>query len=230
MARKERTASAIEKPKGIQSLDVDRIADEEVVVTGAGASSKDGDVAEVFGVKGGARDGAEGWLGTKTYEGADGRFAESEHADAEERYYDVTKKEAVAAAESGTGQGLVRGAAESPPPVTALTMASVFEACEEPPEVVDIPRLPSVLRQDTATVYVRALVEMDGSVSEVEVERSSGIELLDSIALMNVQQARFRSGQDKGKAVRCWISLPQSFEEEEKPAETDSDEDSPQEQ
>ncbi len=97
------------------------------------------------------------------------------------------------------------------------------ELCDMPPEVLDMPMLPTVQADETATVFLRALVETDGLVSQVEVERSSGVELLDSIAAGNVQQARFRPGAHAGRNVRCWVQVEQRFQAEpETTDETDS--------
>ncbi len=97
-------------------------------------------------------------------------------------------------------------------PAAAGFMTLPAESCEQAPEVVDMPVLPKVMLEDTATVLVRALVEPDGSVSETELERSSGVELLDGIAKDNVRQARFRPGYNFGEPVRCWTSVEQNFE------------------
>ena len=85
------------------------------------------------------------------------------------------------------------------------------ELCEEPPELLSIGDLPLVAPEETATVFVRALIEMDGTVSATEIERSSGIDLLDSVAVSNVRQARFHPGQMRGRAVRCWHRVVQQF-------------------
>ena len=85
------------------------------------------------------------------------------------------------------------------------------EACEEPPELLSIGDLPLVVPEETTTVFVRALVETDGDVSAVDIERSSGVDLLDSVAVSNVRQARFRSGRVGGRAVRCWYRVTQQF-------------------
>jgi len=147
-------------------------------------------------------------------------------AEAELKRLPVARMEAD---EDGARSGLEREASGAGGDVASATIAPVpsapptLETCDAPPELLDIQRLPTVPPDETATVYLRALVETDGMVSEVAVDRSSGVALLDSIALMNVRQARFRSGQNEGKAVRCWVSLSQSFEASDEPAaETDS--------
>lgn len=92
--------------------------------------------------------------------------------------------------------------------------AEYATACDSAPEVVDIGILPRVPPDETATVFIRALVEPDGSVSSVELESASGSPLLDTIAFQNVQQARFRAGYFQGEPVRCWVRIAQQFEAE----------------
>ncbi len=91
--------------------------------------------------------------------------------------------------------------------------------CDESPELIEVPVLPTVLSEDTATVFVMALVEADGLVSKAEVERSSGIGLLDSIAVENVRQARFQPGVQAGRNVSCWVRVEQKFRLEPEPAD-----------
>ena len=88
-------------------------------------------------------------------------------------------------------------------------------ACDQTPELLDVPPLPLVEPQDTATVLVRALVDTDGTVSLTEVERSSGVELLDTVAVDNFRQARFRPAQQQGRLVRCWVEVEQRFRPDE---------------
>jgi TonB family protein len=103
-------------------------------------------------------------------------------------------------------------------------------ACDQTPELLEVPALPLVEPQDTATVLVRALVDTDGSVFKTEVERSSGVELLDTVAVDNFRQARFRPAQQQGRLVRCWVEVEQRFRpdadlvapEEEQPGPEDS--------
>jgi len=95
-------------------------------------------------------------------------------------------------------------------PKTPLTAAS----CDSPPVLLSIPELPFVSPEDTATVLLGALVEPDGSVSRVELQQSSGVALLDTIALVNVREASFTPGVKKGSNVRCWVLVPQHFKAE----------------
>ncbi|MEO0082525.1 MAG: TonB family protein [candidate division WOR-3 bacterium] len=93
--------------------------------------------------------------------------------------------------------------------------------CEQAPVLVEIDDLPFVEPEDTATVLLRALVEPDGSVSRVEISRSSGVRLLDTIALYNVQRARFAPGIQHDRKVRCWVEVIRTFEPEAKPEKRD---------
>lgn len=131
--------------------------------------------------------------------------------------------EVTTAARTGAVSAQEPAIAMVPSLADAGTLA-VLDKCEQMPEVLAMAELPSVATEDTATVIVRALVESDGSVSLVRIERSSGVKLLDTIAVVNVQRARFRPGMQADSNVRCWISVPQSFRAPKPPAEdTDSE-------
>ncbi len=102
--------------------------------------------------------------------------------------------------------------AEKPSAVLPLPIPAPVD---QPAEVVSIAELPRVKPEDTATVLVRALIEPDGSVSRLELERSSGVRFLDTIALLNVQRAKFRPAIKEGRKVRSWITVPQFFRADE---------------
>ncbi|MBN2537129.1 zf-HC2 domain-containing protein [candidate division WOR-3 bacterium] len=100
--------------------------------------------------------------------------------------------------------------------------AEVLTTCDRAPEVLEIGILPRVSPDETVTVFLRVLVEPDGSVSQVELEQASGTELLDSLAVLNVRQARFRAGYLGSEPARCWVRLVQQFDAEE-PADSEQD-------
>jgi len=140
-----------------------------------------------------------------------------------------TVETGVGGAGARTGASLDLGKGKEPgqpeatqPPVPMATVSGIertaadeeadaLTACDQMPRVVDIPKLPTVDAAETSTVLLRALVELTGKASRVEVARSSGNILLDSIALNNVQQARFQPGMERGRNVRCWLKLAQQF-------------------
>jgi len=94
------------------------------------------------------------------------------------------------------------------------TRVEEFAGCDSMPVLVSWPELKAAVPLDTGTVVLRLLVEPDSSVSRVFVERSSGSDVLDSIAVEMAQDARFRPGIRKGKLVRSWLQLPYRFQAE----------------
>lgn len=134
-------------------------------------------------------------------------------------------------AEGGSLGGQAAGAAaskgrqyalqeEAPEAAPAPLQGYALDSCDRAAELARIPDLPTVMAPDTATVLVRALVELDGTVLETQVERSSGVVLLDSIASQNVRQAVFHPGLRQGRPARCWTVVPQVFSpEKQEPAE-----------
>lgn len=113
--------------------------------------------------------------------------------------------------------GETRASETAEAPATAAMAAKrgvavlAVDECDVPPELLTMPEPPRVEPGDTASVLLRALVERDGSVSVVLVEQSSGAGLLDTIAIGNARQARFRPGYSAGDEVRCWVEMQQVF-------------------
>ena len=67
-------------------------------------------------------------------------------------------------------------------------------------------------RDQEGTVRVRARVLADGQVSDVQVERSSGVPALDQAAIGAVQASKFRAAQDaSGAPVDSWVVVPYKF-------------------
>jgi len=100
----------------------------------------------------------------------------------------------------GTGQGDDQGAGS---PVVPPRLISRVE-----------PIYPSTARRNEVegTTRVRLLVSADGSVESVGVSQSSGSDLLDSAAVEAANQWGFTPAKDeRGKAVRCYVSLPVTF-------------------
>ena len=61
-------------------------------------------------------------------------------------------------------------------------------------------------------VYVRFVVNADGSVQNVQVLKSSGDKYLDDEAVRVVtNMPKWKPGKQAGKAVRCWFTLPVNF-------------------
>jgi protein TonB len=58
---------------------------------------------------------------------------------------------------------------------------------------------------------ITALVDIDGSIMEVKVLKSSGSDMLDQAALEAAMRARFTPAKQRDKFVRVWISIPMKF-------------------
>jgi len=90
------------------------------------------------------------------------------------------------------------GRSQNPPPAgvqwpRALT-SHVITAADYPPE--------SIRRREQGTVVVRYVVLEDGTVGNVEILRSSGIQRLDDATITFVMKFRFAPGTRDGKPIR----------------------------
>jgi protein TonB len=86
---------------------------------------------------------------------------------------------------------------------------------EVKPQPVDIPKpsYPDLARQAgiEGQVVVKALVDVDGSISDVEILKSSGNTSLDQAALSAARNAKFTPAKQRDQAVRVWVSIPFKF-------------------
>jgi protein TonB len=75
------------------------------------------------------------------------------------------------------------------------------------------PKYPPLAREKgyEGTVYLRALVERDGRVGNLLIDRSSGHEILDKAAVDSVRGWTFLPAQKDGKPVASWVLLPVKF-------------------
>ncbi len=73
------------------------------------------------------------------------------------------------------------------------------------------------------TVRVRLWVDVNGSVDNVQVAESSGVEALDRFALDVAAGLRFAPGRRAGMTVGAWVEFPLVFEanEDEQPPRPD---------
>ncbi len=63
----------------------------------------------------------------------------------------------------------------------------------------------------TGKVFLRFKVNVDGSVSDVKVLRTTGSEVFQKPAIDAISQLRFKPAQHKGKAVPVWMTQPITF-------------------
>jgi protein TonB len=76
------------------------------------------------------------------------------------------------------------------------------------------PRYPPTARklEQQGIVYVKMLVDLNGSVMDVKVIKSSGYPLLDSEAVVTAYKTLFIPNTIMGKPIRFWVAMPVRFE------------------
>jgi protein TonB len=115
---------------------------------------------------------------------------------------------APAAAPAGTGPPATAGTGppEAPPgpPKTAVRTPAVVDAksCREPPYPLSSRR-----ENETGIVRLSILVDIDGTVLDSKVERSSGYRRLDEAARAGLALCKFKPATVDGKAVRSWEAI-----------------------
>lgn len=110
---------------------------------------------------------------------------------------------------SGTGSGKGEGNGDS-------TGNGSGNGAVTPPYLVSYtsPKYPPSVRnlEIEGNVYVKILVAADGKVKNVTLYKSSGNETLDSAAIKEVYQWRFRAAKDSyGNSMACNVILPVKF-------------------
>ena len=75
------------------------------------------------------------------------------------------------------------------------------------------PRYPDLARRAgiEVQVVVKALVDIDGSVMDVQVMKSSGNQMLDEAALGAARHWKFSPAKQRDKFVRVYVSIPINF-------------------
>jgi protein TonB len=75
------------------------------------------------------------------------------------------------------------------------------------------PRYPDAARREgvEGVVLVKALVQPDGGIGAVEVERSSGHAVLDQAAVQAIRDWRFRPAERNGARVEAWVVVSIHF-------------------
>jgi protein TonB len=58
---------------------------------------------------------------------------------------------------------------------------------------------------------VKALVDIDGTIREVQILKSSGNQMLDEAALAAAKRATFTPAKQRDAFVRVWVSIPMRF-------------------
>lgn len=75
------------------------------------------------------------------------------------------------------------------------------------------PRYPDLARRAgiEGQAVVKALVDIDGSVMDVQILKSSGNQMLDEAALAAARQWKFSPAKQRDKFVRVYVSIPINF-------------------
>jgi protein TonB len=81
------------------------------------------------------------------------------------------------------------------------------------PIVNPTPKYPELAKQAgiEGTTVVKMLVDIDGSVREVKILKSSGNPMLDQAALAAAKKSKFTPAKQRDKFVRVWVSRPFKF-------------------
>lgn len=84
---------------------------------------------------------------------------------------------------------------------------------DEEPKLIDIPPPKMGLHGDPieGTTIVEALIDVDGSVIEAKILKSSEQQWLDESALEVAKKAKFSPAKYQGKCVRVWVKIPITF-------------------
>ena len=81
------------------------------------------------------------------------------------------------------------------------------------PISIPTPKYPELARKAgiEGNAVVKALVDVDGSIAEVKILKSSGNQMLDQSALVAARNAKFTPAKQRDKFVRVWVSIPIRF-------------------
>lgn len=90
-----------------------------------------------------------------------------------------------------------------------------FWKVEIKPQQIDVPKpeYPDMARSAgiEGTAVVEALVDVDGSIAESRILKSSGNQALDQAAVTAARRARFKPAMQRDMPVRVWVSIPYRF-------------------
>jgi protein TonB len=86
---------------------------------------------------------------------------------------------------------------------------------EDPPVPLEMPRpeYPAEAKKSRiqGRAFVQVLVDLDGSVMQTRISKSSGNAALDSAAVRGAQKFRFKPAKMDRKPVRVWVAIPVDF-------------------
>lgn len=100
------------------------------------------------------------------------------------------------------------------PEITDIPVVEYWKV-EVPPTTINIPqpKYPELARLAgiEGTVFVKALVDIDGKIMATEIQKSSGNTVLDEAALEAAKYAVFTPAKQQDIYVRVWVSIPYRF-------------------
>jgi len=112
-------------------------------------------------------------------------------------------------------RGLTTSLVDSGAVIQVVPNIGVYVPHQVEPKVVHKPPLnyPEMARllDQEGTVFVQALVDLDGSVMKVVIVRSSKFPMLDTAAVMNVSEWKFTPALQHQTPVRVWAGSNVSF-------------------
>jgi len=81
------------------------------------------------------------------------------------------------------------------------------------PIKIPLPKYPELARRAgiEGNTVIKALVDIDGSIIDAKVLKSSGNQMLDQAALAAARKAKFTPAKQRDKYVRVWVSIPINF-------------------
>jgi len=87
---------------------------------------------------------------------------------------------------------------------------------EVKPKPINIPKpqYPELARRAgiEGNTVIKALVDIDGSIIEANILKSSGNQMLDQAALTAAMRSKFTPAKQRDKFVRVWVSIPIKFQ------------------
>jgi len=106
-------------------------------------------------------------------------------------------------------QEVIRRTEETDIPVVPFWKVEV----KPQPVNIPVPAYPEMARQAgiEGQAVVEALVDVDGSVIDARILKSSGNQSLDASAVEAAMKSKFTPAKQRDKAVRVWVSIPFRF-------------------
>jgi protein TonB len=81
------------------------------------------------------------------------------------------------------------------------------------PVYTPVPKYPELARKAgiEGTTTVKMLVDIDGSIIDVKILKSSGNQMLDQAAIIAAKKSKFTPAKQRDKYVRVWVARPMHF-------------------